>query len=100
MEVEFEQILALIEKLNKSSAEATPSFVDLQEEKENIKDLFLLDQDTKKVLDQLKKIDNLTIDEIMEQVCYLNTYLNTYIWHTESIRDTIQKIIYYKRFKI
>ena len=100
MEIEFEQTLALLEKLNVSNAKAILPLTDLQEEQGNVKDLYSLNRDTKKILDQLKSINSLTTDEIMEQICYLNTHLSTYIWHIDSMRDTIQKFIYYEKFRI
>jgi len=98
MKNEFKKILLVLEKMNKNKT--TISSVDLKKEYENIHDLEDLDKDVLKSVDQLKEINDSSIDEIMEQLCSLDTQLNTYIWHTESMRDIIQKFIYYERFKI
>jgi hypothetical protein len=100
MEIEFEQILVLLEKLNNNNDKAAIFAPNLLDEYENIKDLHLLNKNTMSSISQLKEINHLSTDEIMEQICYLNTYLNSYIWHTESMRDIVQKFIYYERFKI
>lgn len=98
MENEFKNILLILEKLN-TNKKIVP-FNDLEKEYENVHDLENLNKETLKVLGQFKDVSNLSIDELMEQVVHLDTQLTTYIWHTESMRDIIQKFIYYERFKI
>lgn len=99
MEIEFKQILALLEKLNKSNHKIGISTGSLQDENVNIQDLHSLNKKTMNSIAQLKEINSLSTDEVMEQICRLNTYLNSYTWHTERMRDIIQKFIYYEIFK-
>jgi hypothetical protein len=93
MKNEFKKILALLEKLNQNSIKNIVLSADLQEEYDNIKDLKWLNNETLKHLDLLQKAPISSIDDIMEQICYFNVNLNTYIWHIESIRDTTEKFI-------
>jgi hypothetical protein len=98
MENEFKSMLLILKNLNNHKM-IIPSN-DLEKEYENIRDLEDLNEETLKYLEQLKIANNLSIDELLEQLCFLNTQLSTYIWHTESMRDILQKFIYYERFKI
>lgn len=93
MENEFKEILILLTKLNKNLPPKKNRSAPIQLENRRIKDLVLLDKKTTYSLDLLRKSQDLLIDEIMEQICYLNLYLNSYVWHTESIGEVIQKIV-------
>lgn len=93
MENEFKKILTFLEKLNNNVPKKIILSSELQEEYDNIKDLNWLNNETLKHLNLLKKVDPSSIDEVMEQICYFNVNLNTYIWHIESIRDITEKFI-------
>jgi hypothetical protein len=92
--------LGLLDKLNNEGTKFIISYTDLQKEQENIKDLHLLDEETTHFLNCLEEINNLSTDEVVEYICQLNVSLNTYVWHTESVRDIIEKFLYYERFKL
>lgn len=91
MENEFKKILIFLEKLNSNVPKQITSSSELQEEHNNIQDLNWLNNETLKHLNLLKKVNPSSIDEVMEQICYFNINLNTYIWHIESMRDIIEK---------
>lgn len=93
MENEFKKILTFLEKLNNNAPKKIILSSELQEEYDNIKDLNWLNNETLKHLNLLKKVNPSSIDEVMEQICYFNVNLNTYIWHIESIRDITEKFI-------
>ncbi len=93
MENEFKKILTFLEKLNNNAPKKIILSSELQEEYDNIKDLNRLNNETLKHLNLLKKVNPSSIDEVMEQICYFNVNLNTYIWHIESIRDITEKFI-------
>lgn len=89
MNNEFKKILNLLEKLNHDNKEIISS-ESLNNEYQRIEDLAWLDANSIKYLNILKNSPNLSIDEIMEQICYLDVQLNTYVWHAESVKDIIQ----------
>ena len=91
MENEFKKILIFLEKLNNNVPKKITSSSELQEEHNNIQDLNWLNNETLKHLNLLKKVNPFSIDEVMEQICYFNINLNTYIWHIESMRDITEK---------
>ena len=93
MENEFKKILALLEKININKQKNIVPLKELHEEYENIKDLNWLNKTSMQHLDLLKKAYSSSINDIMEQICYLNVKLNTYVWHIESIRDITEKFI-------
>ena len=93
MENEFKKILNLLEKLNTQHSKLIVPLAEIQEEYENIKDLNWLNKTSMQHLDLLKKTCSSSIDNIMEQICYLNVKLNTYVWHIESMQDITAKFI-------
>ena|ERR1700742_138451 len=93
MKNEFKEILTLLTRLNKKLPPKKNRSALIQLENRRIKDLILLDKKTIFSLNLLRKSQLLSIDEIMEQICYLNLYLNSYVWHIESISEIIEKLI-------
>lgn len=93
MENEFKKILTFLEKLNNNIPKKIILPSKLQEEYDNIKDLNWLNNETLKHLNLLKKVDPSSINEVMEQICYFNINLNTYIWHIESMKNITEKFI-------
>ena len=93
MEKEFKKILNFLEKLNSNTSKKIALSSELQEEYNNIKDLNWLNNETLIHLSLLKNVDPSSIDEVMEQICYFNVNLKTYIWHIESMRDITEKFI-------
>ena len=91
MENEFKKILTFLEKLNNNTTKTIISSSELQEEYNNIKDLDWLNKTAMQHLNLLKQAYSSSIDDIMEQICYFNINLNTYIWHIESMRDITEK---------
>jgi hypothetical protein len=92
MENEFKKILALLEKLNPQALNKIVPCSDIQKEYRRINDLQLLDVKSIKHLNLLKSNQS-SIDEIMKQICHLDVFINTYLWHVESIQDITEKFI-------
>lgn len=93
MKKDFEKILDILNELNKFKNNEIYSEANLEEEKDNIKDIDSLERNLKIIINNLEKTDKNNKDKIIKSLIDLYIVFCDFIWQYEQLHEMIKDII-------
>lgn len=93
MKKDFEKILDILNELNKFKNNEIYSEANLEEEKDNLKDIDSLEKNLKMLINNLEKTDKNDKDKIIKSLIDLHIVFCDFIWQYEQLHEMIKDII-------
>lgn len=93
MKKDFEKILDILNELNKFKNNEIYSEANLEEEKDNIKDIDSLKKIFKMIINDLEKTDKNDKDKITKSLIDLHMVFCDFIWQYDQLHEMIKDII-------
>ena len=93
MNSELQKILKSLGRLNDYANKSIVEIEGFIIEQRRLKDLDELEKETRGILSLLKSESLSDVNEIVEQVCYLDINIGLYAWHIENLKKITEKFI-------
>lgn len=93
MKKEFEKILEILSDLNTFKNNDIYSEANLEEKKDNIKDIDSLEKNLKMIINNLEKTDKNDKDKIIKSLIDLHMVFCDFIWQYDQLHEMIKDII-------
>jgi len=90
---ELQKTIDLLKKINTHSNDSIVSLEELKREQRRLQDFNKLDNEVNNILAKLKNNPSININDIIEEICFLNINIAIYAWHLEQVRNITEKFI-------